>query len=75
LQCRNWDGSYFLAVPNRQGGRTLLGASASRISGPFVILQLMAFLAVTCWAVAPRLMIPVVRMLILIYGLGIGPQP
>ena len=41
--------------------------------GTQVIEQVLAFLAVTCWALAPRAIFPVLRILILIYGFGIGP--
>lgn len=38
-----------------------------------MLIQLAAFGAVVCFAVAPRTLVPVVKALVLLYGLGLGP--
>jgi hypothetical protein len=40
-----------------------------------MILHLLAFLAVICWALDPRAVFPTLKTLVLIYGFGLGPQP
>jgi hypothetical protein len=38
-----------------------------------LIPQLLAFLAVVSFALAPRTAIPAIRLALLFYGLGVGP--
>jgi hypothetical protein len=55
-------------------GRALLGAPVPASPGrSSMIAQLLAFAAVISWAVAPRLALPILRGLLLLYALGVGP--
>ena len=65
----------FRRAPSRRAGskrrRAPLGASASRLTDEPLILDAVGFLALAWMAIAPRTILPVLRLMILGYGLGL----
>ena len=60
-------------MPDRTGGRALLGAPVFRLGERSqMIFQVLAFAALISWSLAPRLALPAIRFALLLYTLGLG---
>jgi hypothetical protein len=63
----------FAFVPNRTGDGCSTLHPFSRTGGSVLVTQVLAFAAVTGWAVAPRTAIPLLRAALVLYAFGIMP--